>query len=95
MAAGRHNMAKAAPSSKPLDLVTLDRYKVSNLEMHRSPIIQYCSGVTEQSAILPEVNVTTEITVTDTASTTSHWAARIRLRLPLAKIAIITNGQIR
>ena len=40
IATGRQTMAKAAPSSSPLNRVGVDRYKKSIFEMHRPPTSQ-------------------------------------------------------
>ena len=53
MANGRHTMANAEPSSSPPALAMVLRYSVSILEIGRSPIHQYASGVCAGSPIGP------------------------------------------
>ena len=40
IARGRHTIANAAPSSNPVERVSVDRYSASIFEMQRPPIVQ-------------------------------------------------------
>ena len=90
---GRHTIAKAAPSNRPVARVGVDKYNKSILLMQRSPIDQYASGVdTQLSPIrLVGINNATNPAIA-VAIPKNHIATRGSRSRPSRKITNIMTG---